>query len=62
MRLDYFGLHGRAISIRMALSYCQVEFEDNYLTFPQFGKLKKEGYYPMGQVPCLIHEDGTKMG
>jgi hypothetical protein len=32
MRLDYFGIHGRAINIRMTLAYCNVEYEDNIIT------------------------------
>ena len=59
MKLEYFGLHGRAQMIRMALNHCNVEFEDAHLTFPEFGAKKAE--YEYGQVPVLHLNDGTTL-
>ena len=61
MRLDYFAIHGRAISLRMAFSYCNVEFEDNYITFKDLMWHKKKGTYPSGQAPVLHLDDGTML-
>ena len=58
MKLEYFGVHGRGVSLRMALTYCNVEFEDEKLTFEAFGAKKAAGAYPMGQVPVLHLDDG----
>ena len=61
MKLEYFGVHGRAMPIRMLLNYCNVEFEDSMVDFPTFGKNKAEGKYPMGQVPVLWTDDGREL-
>lgn len=61
MKLEYFGIHGRAIPIRLLLSYCNVPFEDHFLTFAEFGKKKAEGAYTSGQVPVLTLDDGTQL-
>ena len=61
MKLEYFGLHGRAQMIRMALHHCNVEFEDALLTFPEFGAKKAAGEYEYGQVPVLHLDDGTTL-
>lgn len=47
--------------IRMALSYCNVEYEDFTISRDVFFRKKKGGAYPNGQVPVLYLDDGTVM-
>ena len=61
MKLEYFPLHGRAIMIRMALAYCDVEFEDSQISFPEFGQKKAAGEYQYGQLPVMYLDDGTQL-
>ena len=58
MKLEYFKSHGRAMHIRMILWYCNVDFDDHYITSEEFAQNNKEGKYPGGQVPVLYLEDG----
>ena len=46
MKLEYFPVHGRAMMIRLALAYCNVDFEDNCVSFDVFARKKKGGAYP----------------
>lgn len=62
MKLEYFKLHGRAMMIRMALAYCNVEYQDYIVTSEEFYRKKKGGAYPLGQVPTLYLDDGTALG
>ena len=59
MKLEYFGIHGRAAMIRMALDYTGTEYEDNKLTPETFGANKQSGAYTWGQVPVMYLDDGT---
>ena len=43
----------------MALSLAGVQYKDERLTFKEFGKMKKDGEFPMGSLPVWI-EDGQK--
>ena len=61
MKLEYFPIHGRAMMIRLALAYCNVDFEDNCISFDVFARKKKGGAYPYGQLPVLYLDDGTVM-
>ena len=61
MKLEYFGLHGRAQMIRMALHYCNVEFEDVLYNFQEWGQKKATGNYEYGQLPVLTLDDGTQL-
>ena len=58
LKLEYFDLHGRTLSIRMLLWYTNMPFEDERLTFEQFGANKGAGKYPFGSVPELTLPDG----
>ena len=53
LKLYYFDMAGRAEPIRMTLTLGKVAFEDIRLSQEEFGKLKQEGKFPLGQVPCL---------
>ena len=55
--LEYFPLHGRAISIRLLLHLCEVDYEDCHLNQENFEYEKEK--YPYGQVPVLTLKDGT---
>ena len=59
MKLTYFGLYGRAEATRMCLAHAKVEFEDERLSFPEFGALKA-AKGPSYQLPALEH-DGLTM-
>lgn len=48
MKLEYFGIHARALMLRLALKYCNVEFEDETITPEEFGARKAAGKYPNG--------------
>ena len=55
-KLIYFPLHARASSMRMLLSHARVEYEDEVISFEEFGKRKSAGEFPNGQVPVFCHE------
>ena len=58
-KLVYFGIRGRAQSIRLMLHAKGVEFEDERLTFEQWGPIKAAGTYGEGvQMPVYINDDG----
>jgi hypothetical protein len=57
MRLDYFGVHGRGIFIRLIFNYCNIKFQDNFLTFDQF--MQRKAKTPHLQLPLLVLNDGT---
>jgi glutathione S-transferase len=62
MKLEYFPIHGRAIQIRLLLAYCKVDYEDIFVTLPEFAQRKKQGdFAPSGQLPMLTLNDGTKL-
>jgi hypothetical protein len=46
LKLEYFPLHGRAISIRMFMWLCGIDYEDIHLTQEEFEEKKDE--YPYG--------------
>eukprot|EP00463_Aulacantha_scolymantha_P002656 TRINITY_DN33_c0_g1_i16.p1 TRINITY_DN33_c0_g1~~TRINITY_DN33_c0_g1_i16.p1 ORF type:complete len:189 (+),score=29.74 TRINITY_DN33_c0_g1_i16:166-732(+) len=54
MELVYFDAKGRAESIRIALHFAGIEFRDVRLDRETFGKMKKNGLFPFGQVPALL--------
>merc|ERR1712137_1501744 len=56
-RVTYFGIRGRAEPARLILAYAGVEFEDERLTFEQFGQMKAEGKFQLGQVPTYKDDD-----
>ena len=61
MKLEYFGVHGRALSIRWLLHVLNVEYEDVKLDFPTFGANKAAGKYKYGQVPMFVDNDGNEL-
>ena len=61
MKLEYFQAHGRALMIRLALNYCNIQFEDAYVTLEEMQANKAAGKYPGGQLPILYLDDGTPL-
>ena len=53
VKLEYFGLNGRAAVIRALLYWKQVPFTDVKHTFEDWAKLKKSGDYEFEQLPSL---------
>lgn len=56
MELKYFGLDGRAATIRIMLHAAKVEWKDTTFGFPEWPAIKDST--PLGQVPTLS-VDGT---
>jgi hypothetical protein len=48
MKFTYFGAHGRGLQIKMALTAGKIEFENEPLDFPGFGKAKAGGVFRYG--------------
>ena len=59
-KLSYFDLNGRVDACRMALSHANFQYEDNRLSFEQFGAMKAGGELPLGSAP-IWEEDGFTM-
>ena len=59
-KLYYFDIYGVAEPIRMLLALKKVEYEDVRLSFEEQAKLKAEGFFPSGQVPVWVGEEGNK--
>ena len=59
MKLEYFRAHGRAQQIRLILDYCEIEYENIYLTKEEFEANRDANKYNNGHVPCLFLDDGT---
>ncbi len=59
IKLIYFDAGGRAETLRLALFYGGVQFEDVRLTGAEFAQKKAEGYFKFGQVP-VIEVDGKQ--
>lgn len=53
VKLYYFDIPGKAEAIRLALSYCEIPFEDIRLTREEFNEKKLSGELAFGQVPLL---------
>ena len=67
-KLYYFPLNGRGFPARVALTTAGFDFEDNRLTFEEFGKLRagKDGEkyneeVPLGTFPILVFPDGEQI-
>ena len=58
--LSYFDLGGRAEAIRALLGHARFQYEDNRMTFEQFGAKKQSGELPLGSAPIWV-EDGFTM-
>ena len=54
--LTYFPLHAKGEPIRMLLKHKGVSFNDNVITFEQWGELKQT--MPAGQVPTFQESNG----
>ena len=62
MRLEYFGVHGKAIAIRMIFDYTNTEFEDKRYTMEEYvGANSPKPNLKWGQVPVLYLDDGTQI-
>jgi len=59
LRLHYFPFAGRAAAIRDAFRIGGVVFDDDFVNFEQFQKLKKENALPFGALPVLDVETTT---
>ena len=53
VKVEYFGINGRAAIIRALLYWKQVPFTDVKHTFEDWAKLKKSGDYEFEQLPSL---------
>ena len=58
-KLTYFGIPGRGEAIRLALAIGGVEFEDDRVPFPAWGKVKPTT--PWGGLPVLELADGSQL-
>ena len=59
-KLVYFPLMGRAQAIRFLLASKNVDFEDERLSFEEWGPIKAAGTYGVGaQLPVYVKDDGT---
>lgn len=58
-KLSYFGIPGRGEALRLALAIGGIEFEDNRIPFPAWGKAKPTT--PWGTLPVLELSDGTQL-
>ena len=58
-RLTYFDMGGRADPIRMLLWHAKVDFEDERLSFEQWGE-RKASENLTHQLPYFTMKDGTK--
>ncbi|PFX16269.1 probable glutathione S-transferase 5 [Stylophora pistillata] len=52
-KLTYFDIRGRGESTRLIFKAAGVEFEDNRVTFEEWGALKASAEFPFGQLPVL---------
>lgn len=59
--LTYFGIPGRAETVRMALALSGLKFNDERIQGADFGKRKAAGEFPFGSLPVLTLADGTKI-
>lgn len=58
-KLLYFGIPGRGESIRLALAIAGIEFEEERVPFPAWGKVKPTT--PWGALPVLELADGSQL-
>eukprot|EP00943_MAST-04B_sp_MAST-4B-sp1_P006745 g6745.t1 len=55
LKLVYFDLRGNGEPIRLALTYCNIPFEDyRFKSREEFTKMKESGELMFGQVPALF--------
>merc|ERR1712137_934305 len=57
LKLVYFPIGGRAAPIRNAFKIGKIEFEDEHITFAEFGEAKAAGKYTFGSIPVLYIGD-----
>jgi len=55
------GVHGRALMIRLALTYSNCKFEDCHVTMQDIKDMYSKGQLSDPEVPVMIHPDGTEM-
>ena len=58
-KLVYFGIFARAESTRMVLAHARALYDDERLSFEEFGVKKAAGEFTNGQVPVWI-QDGVQ--
>ena len=59
-KLVYFPVQGRGQSVRYALAYTGMAFEDSKVTFDEWKVIKASGAYPEGTgLPVFHKDDGT---
>lgn len=58
-KLMYFGIPGRGEAIRLALTIGGIDFEDQRIPFPAWGKVKSST--PWGNLPVLELADGSQL-
>jgi len=45
----------------MILWWCNINYDDEFVTFEEFAENKAKGKYPNGQLPCLYVEDNVQL-
>lgn len=61
-KLIAFGVHARALMIRLALTYSNCKFEDCHVTMAEYEEMKNKGRIgDMAELPCMMCPDGTEM-
>lgn len=59
IKLTYFNIEGAAEQVRLALKVSGTDFEDDRITFQQWGEMKTK--MPYGQVPIMTVDGGRAM-
>ena len=54
LKYIYFDVYARGEPIRILLNHAKVTFEDERLSFEDFGPRKAAGEFEMGQLPVLL--------
>ena len=58
-QLYYFPIPGRAEASRVALSFANLDWNDNRINGDEYGRMKKNGDLPWGLVPILQTPEGV---
>jgi glutathione S-transferase len=61
-KLISFPVHGKALMIRLALTYANCKFEDCHISPAELQEMSSKGTIGENtELPCLMHPDGTEM-
>ena len=62
INIEYFDTHGRALQLKMAAWYCNVEYTTTRRNSAEFNDMKKDGRYRFNVMPSINFMDGSQMG